>query len=116
MLNSHPTSSVISRYLLFGRFYKDGKTPVQVSVDKFANELSMTDHGVVVFASSTGNQLSWEDPAWGNSAFIKALDESLPARRQRYGCVNSITYTVNIPIDNQPVTKSGFCLTFRRVV
>lgn len=73
----------ILRVLLFletcylGDVYKGGKAPVEVSVDKFANELSAADHGVVVFASSTGNQLSWEDPAWGNGAFTKALDEGL---------------------------------------
>jgi len=30
-----------------------------------------------VFASSTGDQLSWENPKWGNGAFTKALVEGL---------------------------------------
>jgi WD40 repeat protein len=47
------------------------------SQDKIANELAAAENGVVVFASSTGNQLSWEDPAWGDGAFTKALVEGL---------------------------------------
>jgi WD40 repeat protein len=46
-------------------------------VDKFANELRAAENGVVVFASSTGNQLSHEDDAWRNGAFTKALVEGL---------------------------------------
>jgi uncharacterized caspase-like protein len=53
------------------------KAPSQLSVDKFANELAAAENGIVVFASSTGNQASLEDPAWGNGAFTKALDEGL---------------------------------------
>ena len=41
------------------------------------NDLSAAENGVVVFASSTGNQYSLEDPAWGNGAFTKALVEGL---------------------------------------
>jgi uncharacterized caspase-like protein len=41
------------------------------------NELSSAENGVVVFSSSTGRQLSYEDPAWGNGAFTKALVEGL---------------------------------------
>ena len=32
---------------------------------------------MVVFASSTGQQYSLEDPAWGNGAFTKALVEGI---------------------------------------
>jgi uncharacterized caspase-like protein len=72
----------ILRILLFldtccsGDVYKGGKAPVQVSVDRFATELSIADHGVVVFALSTGNQLSWRIPP-GATVFTKALDEGL---------------------------------------
>jgi uncharacterized caspase-like protein len=55
-----------------------GKAPR--SVDKFANELADAATGAVVFASSTGNQLSWEDPKWGNGAFTKALVEGLAGK------------------------------------
>jgi WD40 repeat protein len=41
------------------------------------NELSSAENGVVVFSSSTGRQLSYEDTAWGNGAFTLALIEGL---------------------------------------
>ncbi len=41
------------------------------------SELASTENGVVVFSSSTGRQLSYEDIAWGNGAFTKALVEGL---------------------------------------
>jgi len=37
------------------------------------NELTSAENGAVVFASATGRQYSYEDPAWGNGAFTKAL-------------------------------------------
>jgi hypothetical protein len=56
------------------------KAPLQPSQDKFANELAAAENGVVVFASSTGNQPSWENPKWGNGAFTKALVEGLDGK------------------------------------
>jgi uncharacterized caspase-like protein len=41
------------------------------------NELASAENGVVVFSSSTGRQQSYEDAAWGNGAFTKALVEGL---------------------------------------
>jgi WD40 repeat protein len=41
------------------------------------NELSSAENGAVVFASSTGKQISLEDASWGNGAFTKALVEGL---------------------------------------
>ena len=41
------------------------------------NEIAGAENGIVVFASSTGSQLSQESPAWGNGAFTKALVEGL---------------------------------------
>jgi hypothetical protein len=53
-----------------------GKSPgFHPDVDKFANELRAAENGVVVFASSTGNQLSREDDQWKNGAFTRALVE-----------------------------------------
>ncbi|MBK7000377.1 MAG: caspase family protein [Rhodoferax sp.] len=46
-------------------------------VSAVINELSSAENGVVVFSSSTGRQLSYEDPAWGNGAFTKALVEGI---------------------------------------
>jgi hypothetical protein len=56
---------------------RGGKGPHEVRIDRFAEELAAAGEGAVVFASSTGDQRSWEDPAWGNGAFTKALVEGL---------------------------------------
>jgi hypothetical protein len=41
------------------------------------NELASAENGLVVFASSTGGQLSQENADWGNGAFTKAVVEGL---------------------------------------
>ena len=41
------------------------------------NDLTAAENGVVVFASSTGKQVSLENSAWGNGAFTKALVEGI---------------------------------------
>jgi hypothetical protein len=43
---------------------------------KALNEIN-EERGVIVFASSTGRELSQEDPAWGNGAFTKAIIEGI---------------------------------------
>ncbi|HZS10048.1 MAG TPA: caspase family protein [Blastocatellia bacterium] len=48
-----------------------------VDIMGMVNELASADNGAVVFASSTGNQYSLEDPQWNNGAFTKALVEGL---------------------------------------
>jgi WD40 repeat protein len=58
---------------LFGKDLRGGLTG-QI------NSLSSPEHGIVVFAASTGNQQSKEDPAWENGAFTKALVEGLGGR------------------------------------
>jgi uncharacterized caspase-like protein len=60
-----------------GDVFHGGKASRDASLDKFANELATAENGIVVFTSSTGNQLSWEDPKWGNGAFTLALVEGL---------------------------------------
>lgn len=40
---------------------------------RLANELASPENGVIVFASSTGRQLSLESREWGNGAFTRAL-------------------------------------------
>jgi len=42
---------------------------------RMANNLAAAENGVVVFASSSGRQLSEENDQWGNGAFTKALIE-----------------------------------------
>jgi uncharacterized caspase-like protein len=44
------------------------------------NELSSPEYGLVVIASSTGKQYSFENSEWGNGAFTKALVEGLSGR------------------------------------
>lgn len=41
------------------------------------NDFTSAENGVVVFSSSTGRQLSYENTAWGNGAFTKALVEGI---------------------------------------
>lgn len=41
------------------------------------NELTSAENGAIVFASSTGNQYSYEDAKWNNGAFTKAVIEGL---------------------------------------
>jgi hypothetical protein len=44
------------------------------------NELSSPEYGLVVIASSTGKQFSFENTEWGNGAFTKALVEGFSGR------------------------------------
>ena len=53
------------------------KTRGITDIKGFANDLASAENGVVVFAASTGRQLSQEDPAWGNGAFTKAVVEGV---------------------------------------
>ncbi|MCZ6862324.1 MAG: caspase family protein [Alphaproteobacteria bacterium] len=49
-------------------------------VNRLVNDLKSPEHGVVVFASSTNQQLSLENQAWGNGALTKAVVEGLRGR------------------------------------
>jgi uncharacterized caspase-like protein len=49
-------------------------------VNRFVNELSELEQGVVVLTAATGTQASQESPEWGNGAFTKALLEGLSGR------------------------------------
>ncbi len=51
-------------------------------IDAFVNELASAENGVIVFSSSTGQQLSQEDMAWGNGAFTKAVVEGLSGKAE----------------------------------
>ena len=44
---------------------------------RLANDLASSENGVIVFASSTGRQLSEENDAWGNGAFTRAVIDGL---------------------------------------
>lgn len=54
-------------------------------VTAIVNELSSAENGAIVFTSSTGNQYSLEDDAWGNGAFTKALIEGLSGKADYSG-------------------------------
>lgn len=57
-----------------------GRNSGAALMDGVVNELSAVENGVVVFASSTGSQVSVEDKAWGNGAFTKAVVEGIGGR------------------------------------
>ena len=48
--------------------------------EKLMNDLSASENGVVVFASSTGHEESEEKDEWGNGAFTKALLDGLSGK------------------------------------
>jgi WD40 repeat protein len=60
-------------------------TDTRANVDKFANDLKAAPNGIVVFASSTGDQLSLERDEWHNGAFTKALVEGMRGAAARPG-------------------------------
>jgi WD40 repeat protein len=53
-----------------------GKTRA-VDINGFINELTSAENGAVVFAASTGKQVSLESKQWNNGAFTKALVEGI---------------------------------------
>ena len=52
---------------------------------RIINDLSSAENGIVVFTSSTGEQVSYENPAWGNGAFTAALVEGLDGKAALVG-------------------------------
>lgn len=55
------------------------------------NDLASAENGIVVFASSTGQQVSMESQEWGNGAFTKAVLEGLDGQAD-YKRRGRITY------------------------
>src|SRR5262249_8994196 len=49
----------------------------QAGLDAFINSLVAKENGIIVFASSTGTEVSLEDAKWQNGAFTKAVLEGL---------------------------------------
>jgi uncharacterized caspase-like protein len=63
-----------------------GKGPgSRPDVDKFANDLKAAQNGIVVFTSSTGNEVSLERKEWNNGAFTKAVVEGMHGSAARQG-------------------------------
>jgi len=46
-------------------------------LNAMVNELSSAENGVVVFSSATGREAAYEDAAWANGAFTRALVEGV---------------------------------------
>lgn len=63
-----------------GKLFVAKGTSGGVDVTRLVNELSSAENGAVVFASSTGRQVSLESDEWQNGAFTKALVEGLDGR------------------------------------
>ena len=55
------------------------------------NVTSVENGGIVVFAASTGRQLSAESSAWGNGAFTKAIVEGIELGKADLGHDGFIT-------------------------
>lgn len=98
-------------------------------INSVVNELTSADNGAVVFASSTGNQYSLEDPAWGNGAFTKALVEGLSGKADYSGKgkitinmldlylserVKELTQGRQTPTTTKPQTVPDFPVAFRQ--
>jgi WD40 repeat protein len=65
-----------------GNVLQGSKAPdTRPDVDKFANELRSAENGIIVFTSSTGNELSREVD--GNGAFAKAVVEGMRGKAGR---------------------------------
>ena len=62
-----------------------GKRRGRTDITGGVNELTSVESGVVVFASSTGNQYSVEDPAWKNGAFTRAVVEGITGKADYTG-------------------------------
>jgi WD40 repeat protein len=55
----------------------EGGAQGRADMTGFANDLSQDSNGIVMFASSTGRQVSFEDSRWENGAFTDALIATL---------------------------------------
>ena len=60
-----------------GNVMQQEKRRAVLDIAGVINELASAENGAIVFAASTGNQYSLENPAWSNGAFTKALVEGL---------------------------------------
>ena len=63
-----------------GRGIDTRRTRGAADITAIVNDLASAENGVVMFASSTGRELSEEDDAWQNGAFTEALLEGLKGK------------------------------------
>lgn len=65
-----------------GNVFGTAKSRDLSDINGFVNELSSAENGAIVFAASTGRQVSLEDAVWNNGAFTKALVEGLSGKAE----------------------------------
>ncbi|HSI64717.1 MAG TPA: caspase family protein, partial [Candidatus Saccharimonadia bacterium] len=63
-----------------GKLFAAKGAGTQLDITRLVNELSSAENGAVVFASSTGRQVSVESEEWQNGAFTKAIVEGLDGK------------------------------------
>jgi WD40 repeat protein len=63
-----------------GKLFAAKGAGTQVDITRLVNELSSAENGAIVFASSTGRQVSVESEEWKNGAFTKAIVEGLDGK------------------------------------
>jgi WD40 repeat protein len=106
-----------------------GARAVAPDITGVVNELTSAENGAVVFASSTGRQYSFEDPAWENGAFTKAAVEGIEGKADYTGKgritinmldlyisekVKELTRGRQTPATAKPKTIPDFPLALRR--
>ena len=106
-----------------------GKRRGVTDINAVVNELASAENGAVVFASSTGNQYSLEDKAWGNGAFTKALVEGISGKADYTGKgkitinmldlylserVKELTKGQQTPTTTKPQTIADFPIAMRK--
>lgn len=65
-----------------GNVFGTAKSRDLADINGFVNELSSAENGAIIFAASTGRQVSLEDAVWNNGAFTKALVEGLNGKAE----------------------------------
>ena len=100
-----------------------------LDIDALVNDLAKAENGVVVFASSTGRQVSQEDSHWQNGAFTKALVEGINGKADYSGNgritlnmldlylserVKALTDGLQTPTTTKPVTISDYPVALKR--
>jgi uncharacterized caspase-like protein len=83
-------SSVAGKVLFFidschagnalGKMFAAKGGGTELDITRLVNELSSAENGAVVFASSTGRQISVESEEWQNGAFTKAIVEGMDGK------------------------------------
>ena len=70
---------------------------IHTAVDLAIQQLTSVESGVVVMTSSTGDELSFEDDAWGHGAFALSVIEALSGNRK--GPVSKVKLPADLNLD-----------------